>query len=80
MVDAYQRDLEVVLAQDCIDSYDQEHHDISWRYMDGRLGRGMSNEEIRSLVDRAAPSGGAAHGGWSRWAQHVEPGSIERRR
>lgn len=50
VVDAYQRDYEVVLAQECIDSYDQEHHDISWRYMDGKLGRGMNNKEIRSLL------------------------------
>ncbi|MEJ2247607.1 MAG: cysteine hydrolase [Acidobacteriota bacterium] len=50
VVDAYQRDYEVILAQDCIESHDAEHHDVSWRYMDGKLGRGMSNEEIRSLL------------------------------
>lgn len=50
VVDAYQRDYEVILAQDCIESHDAEHHDISWRYMDGKLGRGMSNEEIRLLL------------------------------
>lgn len=54
VVDAYQRDYEIILARDCIDSYDAEHHDISWRYMDGMLGRGMSNEAIRSLVAGAA--------------------------
>lgn len=54
VVDAYQPDHEVVLARDCIDSYDREHHDDSWRYMDGRLGRGMSNQELHSLVGQPA--------------------------
>jgi hypothetical protein len=38
-VDAYQRDLEVLLASDCIDSYDAEHHEVSMRYkqQDSRL-------------------------------------------
>lgn len=55
VVDAYQRDYEVILARECIESYDAEHHDVSWRYMDGKLGRAMSNEQILSLL------GGAAH-------------------
>lgn len=50
VIDAYQRDYEVILARDCIDSHDREHHDISWKYMDGHLGRGMGNEEIRSVL------------------------------
>jgi len=50
VIDAYQRDLEVILARECIDSYDAEHHDVSWRYMDGKLGRGMSNREVGSLL------------------------------
>ena len=54
VVDAYQRDIDVILARDCIDSFDREHHDISWKYMDGNLGRGMSNEEIRLLLAGAA--------------------------
>jgi nicotinamidase-related amidase len=50
VVDAYQRDYDVILARDCIDSLDQEHHEITWRYMDGKLGRGMSNDQIGSLL------------------------------
>lgn len=46
VVDAYQRDYEVVLARDCIASHDQEHHDITWRYLDGKLGCGMGNGQI----------------------------------
>jgi nicotinamidase-related amidase len=48
VVDAYQRDWPVVLALDCIDSYDREHHEISLRYMDGKLATGMTNREIAS--------------------------------
>ena len=50
VIDAYQRDFDLILARDCIDSHDEQHHDVSWRYMDGKLGRGMSNAEIRSLM------------------------------
>ncbi|MFN3943317.1 MAG: hypothetical protein ACK4K7_00135 [Allosphingosinicella sp.] len=35
-MDAYQRDLEVILASDCIAGYDEEHARISMRYMDGK--------------------------------------------
>jgi maleamate amidohydrolase len=58
VVDAYQRDYDVILAKDCIDSLDREHHEVSWRYMDGKLARGMANEEIGAwLADRASRSG-----------------------
>jgi nicotinamidase-related amidase len=53
VVDAYQRDYEVILARECIESHDAEHHEISWKYMDGKLGRGMSNEEVRSVLASA---------------------------
>ncbi|MCD9026710.1 cysteine hydrolase [Luteimonas sp. BDR2-5] len=50
VVDAYQRDYEVILARDCIASHDKEHHDVTWRYMDGKLGHGMSNQQIFALL------------------------------
>lgn len=50
VIDAYQRDYEIILARDCIDSHDAEHHEISWRYMDGKLGLGLSNEQVRNLL------------------------------
>jgi isochorismate hydrolase len=49
-IDAYQRDWEVILAADCVDSYDQEHHEISLRYMNGKIASVMSNEEIRKML------------------------------
>jgi nicotinamidase-related amidase len=51
-IDAYQRDWEVILAADCVGSYDQEHHEISLRYMKGKIASVMNNEEIRSLLAR----------------------------
>ncbi len=50
VTDAYQRDWRVVLAADCIGSYDQEHHNISLRYMKDKLATVMSNEEILSAL------------------------------
>jgi nicotinamidase-related amidase len=49
-IDAYQRDWSVVLASDCIDSYDREHHEISMRYMKDKLASVMSNQEIRAAL------------------------------
>jgi nicotinamidase-related amidase len=49
-IDAYQRDWQVVVASDCVDSYDREHHDISLRYMDGKIAAIMSNEDIRKSL------------------------------
>ncbi len=45
-IDAYQRDWQVVLAVDCIDSYDKEHHDVSLRYMKDKIARVMTNTQI----------------------------------
>ena len=52
-IDAYQRDWPVVLAADCIDSYDREHHEISLRYMKDKIAALLSNEEIRSALSGA---------------------------
>ena len=46
VIDAYQRDYDVLLAQDCIDSHDEQHHSISMRYMDGKLGVAMTNSQL----------------------------------
>lgn len=51
-IDAYQRDWPVILASDCIDSYDRQHHEISLRYMRDKIAALMTNEEIRSLLSR----------------------------
>jgi nicotinamidase-related amidase len=46
-IDAYQRDWPVVLAADCVDSYDKEHQAISLAYMRDKIAVVMSNDEIR---------------------------------
>jgi nicotinamidase-related amidase len=49
-IDAYQRDWPVILAFDCIDSYDREHHEISLRYMKDKIAAVMTDREIESAL------------------------------
>ncbi|MBW8639350.1 cysteine hydrolase [Hoeflea sp. WL0058] len=58
-IDAYQRDLRVVLAGDCISSYDEEHARVSLAYMNGKIAKAATVEEIiTALGPRAkAPVG-----------------------
>jgi nicotinamidase-related amidase len=49
-IDAYQRDLEVIFASECLASYDQEHARISMRYMLGKIGHALTNGELQSRV------------------------------
>jgi len=50
-IDAYQRDWTVVLALDCVDSYDREHHEVSLRYMKDKLATVLTNREIESALE-----------------------------
>lgn len=52
-IDAYQRDWKVIVAADCVGSYDVEHHEVSLRYMNGKIASVMSNEDIREMLDAA---------------------------
>lgn len=45
-IDAYQRDIRVVLAREAVSSYDEEHERISLRYMHGKIARVMTIAEI----------------------------------
>jgi nicotinamidase-related amidase len=56
VIDAYQRDYAIVLASDCIASHDKEHHDMSWHYMDGKFGSGMSNEQVAAWLAQVPPN------------------------
>ncbi|MFY9855421.1 MAG: isochorismatase family cysteine hydrolase [Terracidiphilus sp.] len=49
-IDAYQRDWPVVLAADCIDSYDRAHHEVSLKYMKGKIAAVLTNREIESAL------------------------------
>lgn len=45
-IDAFQRDLEVIIAADCVESYDKEHHEISLRYLGRDISRVLNNDQI----------------------------------
>ncbi len=49
-IDAYQRDWPVILASDCVDSYDREHHDITLRYIKDKLAAVLTNKEIAAAL------------------------------
>ena len=46
VIDAYQRDYDVVLAADAIGSYDAEHHAITVKYLEGKMAGLVTNSEI----------------------------------
>ena len=51
-IDAYQRDLRVVLAAQCIGSYDDRHARISLDYMDGKIVSVLTNAQIEAVLTR----------------------------
>jgi nicotinamidase-related amidase len=57
-IDAYQRDWKVILASDCIDSYDRGHHEISIKYMENKIAFLMNNREIRTALHSGAGTKG----------------------
>jgi len=59
VIDAYQRDYRVIVAADAIGSTDAEHHDVTVRYLDGKMARFLSNARILALLradESASPS------------------------
>ena len=52
-IDAYQRDYEVLVASDCVASYDAEHHEVTKRYLDAGIARFVPSAEIAKML---APS------------------------
>lgn len=58
-IDAYQRDYDVVLVRDCVGSYDSQHHDVSLRYMDERIGRVVSLQAALADLSQASVPGRA---------------------
>jgi nicotinamidase-related amidase len=49
-IDAYQRDYEVIVASDCVASYDVEHHEVTKRYLDAGIARFASSAEIARML------------------------------
>src|SRR5262249_20785995 len=52
-IDAYQRDYEVLVASDCVASYDAEHHEVTKRYLDAGIARFVPSAVIAKML---APS------------------------
>ena len=52
VIDAYQRDFDVVVASDCVGSYDAAHHDMTLSYLDGRIARLLTNSEIIRIAEK----------------------------
>ena len=50
VIDAYQRDYEVVVAAECIASNDEAHHEMTKRYLDGAIARLLPNREIIEML------------------------------
>jgi len=50
-IDAYQRDWPLIVASECVDSYDREHHDVTLKYMKDKLARLMTNREIDAMLN-----------------------------
>src|SRR5262245_4068403 len=49
-IDAYQRDYEVLVASDCVASYDAEHHEVTKRYLDAGIARFVPSAEIAKML------------------------------
>jgi isochorismate hydrolase len=49
-VDAYQRDLEVIIPREAVGSYDREHAAVSLRYMHGKIASVVSVAQCLSRV------------------------------
>jgi len=50
VIDAYQRDYDVVVAADCVASYDRDHHDVTVRYLEGKVARFLPTADILPLL------------------------------
>ena len=54
-IDAYQRDLGIIIAREAVGSYDQEHAAVSLRYMDGKIATVVSVADLMERVRGGAP-------------------------
>jgi isochorismate hydrolase len=49
-IDAYQRDLDVIIPREAVGSYDRDHGNMSLRYMDGKIASVVPVVKVMSLV------------------------------
>jgi nicotinamidase-related amidase len=50
-IDAYQRDYAVIIARDCVDTYDAVHERVTLDYLSRYAARVMGNEELFALLN-----------------------------
>ena len=50
VIDAYQRNYDIIVAKDCVGSYHKEHHEITMKYFEPKIAKLMSNEEIMDYM------------------------------
>jgi nicotinamidase-related amidase len=55
-IDAYQRDLDVIIAREAVGSHDREHAAVSLRYMDGKIAAVVPVAEVVERIGGAAQS------------------------
>jgi nicotinamidase-related amidase len=51
-IDAYQRDLDVIITREAVSSYDRDHAAMSLRYMDGKIVSVLPLDTVISLLRR----------------------------
>jgi nicotinamidase-related amidase len=51
-IDAYQRDLDVIIPREAVGSYDKDHASMSLRYMDGAIARVMPLAAVPSYLSQ----------------------------
>lgn len=56
-LDAYQRDYGVIIARDCVDTYDAPHEQITLDYLSRHVARILTNAELFSLLEKEARRG-----------------------
>jgi isochorismate hydrolase len=54
VIDAFQRDYDVVVAAECVASSDPEHHDVTLRYIDGHIARVLPTSDLLAVIDAGA--------------------------
>lgn len=47
-LDAYQRDLEVLIVRECVASKDAHHHDVTMDYLDGGIARVVTLNDLEA--------------------------------
>ena len=50
VIDAYQRDYEVILPLDCIGGWDEEHHRVTVKYFSRKITQPMTNKQINDFL------------------------------